>query len=238
MSTNLITRPKVPSWSRWRWGRAAQSRDQGEMSWEVRGIKWEVLQVRGLWGPGSSSCFPPSNHCSSSSHPGEQWATSTLELPCRCVVPQGRTVLRSFQSRPPQVQPRKRGMETSASMCQRHEQEELKSTVHANQTRSAQSHRTHPLTPGQEPVWRWCHQHPPHSSAWPNLTDLASYPAPPIHTHTHTMHTNTPSFWKHPSPLSHAHEQRYSSHHLSKKSLSGLLDLTPGFTVSRPRFYF
>ena len=109
MSTNLITRPEVPSWSRWRWGRAAQNRDQGEMSWEVRGIKWEVLQVRGLWGPGSSSCFPPSNHCSSSSHPGEQWATSTLELPCRCVVPQGRTVLRSFQSRPPQVQPRKMG---------------------------------------------------------------------------------------------------------------------------------
>ena len=187
MSTNLITRPEVPSWSRWRWGRAAQNRDQGEMSWEVRGIKWEVLQVRGLWGPGSSSCFPPSNHCSSSSHPGEQWATSTLELPCRCVVPQGRTVLRSFQSRPPQVQPRKRDNGTFSQLVS-------KAWAGGPQIysprRSAQSHRSNPLIPGQEPIWGWCHQPSPHSSAWPNLTDLATYPAPP-YTHIHTQRTQT-----------------------------------------------
>ena len=44
-------------------------------------------------------------------------------------MPQGGTVLRSFQSRPPQVQPGKWGNGTFSQ----HEQEELKSTVHRNQ---------------------------------------------------------------------------------------------------------
>lgn len=103
------------------------------MSWEVRGIKWEVLQVRGVWGPGSSSRFPQAVTAVPLPTLENNGPRLLWNYPAGVQCHKARQCLEVSSQGHPRCSPGSGGMEPSASMCQRREQEELKSTVHRNQ---------------------------------------------------------------------------------------------------------
>lgn len=160
--------PQSPQLIKVEASRAAQNIDQGGDV--MGGERYQVGSAPGQRGVGPRFLSPPaspSSHCSSL-YPhwrtmGHDYSGITLQ----CAVPQGRTVLRSFQSRPPQVcSPGSGGMEPSSQHVSGVSREELKSTVHRNQISPIpEDTPPTPQIPGQEPVWGWCHQPPPHSSA-------------------------------------------------------------------------
>lgn len=99
---------------------------------EGRASKWEVLQGRRMWRPGSSSCFPPA--VTAVPLPTlENNELIPLELPCNFSGPKAEIMLKGSSQGHPRCSPTGQGMGPTANMFQSHGQEKLESKVPRNQ---------------------------------------------------------------------------------------------------------